>query len=478
MAANHLKDAISSDASEDNLEKVLSHVETIGAPSAARCQCAGCLLADCRDCRVCQDMVCFGGKGRLDEKCIRKVCRGIVFKPVNNFVKISKTFKRNLGISDELKKMIESSGAEDANSVAASLLKKKETSTISLIDSEPRSKRSPVSRTGYSPEFKRHVVEFGLSNRKSVASRKFNVPMSTVCEWVAKALKTRDGEFEADIVESTLFTDDCSTKPKESMMNMKQISVTSEDEKGLIVDLGCISADGNLTEIKNTKSSPVSIKYSRIDEETKLEIVAYGVEQKSWRVAAAKFDKPISSVAYWGRRAGYRFGKRRKLLEGVEQLREVTSATEAVQDKGYLNTQTNITTVTVDKSAEVSTGPMTIYQPITAPACTPGMILTKCKACDYYLATDETLNEHLVSAHLTVECLCNICGGESEDFFDHFKIHLENYQEKVVSPPMVTVKAELLEKADWNQNCVDMNKTIGVEVTVRNSVRNPFFSSS
>ena len=120
MAANYLKDTISSDAGEDNLEKVLSHVETIGPPSAARCQCAGCLLADCGDCRVCQDMVCFGGEGRLDDKCIRKVCRGIVYKPVNNFVKISKTFKRNLGISNELKKVIDSSGVADVKSVSAS----------------------------------------------------------------------------------------------------------------------------------------------------------------------------------------------------------------------------------------------------------------------------------------------------------------------------------------------------------------------
>ena len=132
MAANHLKDAISSDAGEDNLEKVLSHVETIGPPSAGRCQCAGCLLADCGDCRVCKDMVCFGGEGRLDEKCIMKVCRWIVLKPVNNFVKISKTFKRNFGISDELKKMIESSCAADVKSVTTSLLKKKETSTHNL----------------------------------------------------------------------------------------------------------------------------------------------------------------------------------------------------------------------------------------------------------------------------------------------------------------------------------------------------------
>merc|ERR1719318_2219808 len=39
------------------------------------CQCAGCLLADCGQCRFCQDRVCFGGEGKLgDQRCSRKVC--------------------------------------------------------------------------------------------------------------------------------------------------------------------------------------------------------------------------------------------------------------------------------------------------------------------------------------------------------------------------------------------------------------------
>merc|ERR1719318_426253 len=38
------------------------------------CQCAGCLLADCGQCRFCQDRVCFGGEGKLgDQRCSRKV---------------------------------------------------------------------------------------------------------------------------------------------------------------------------------------------------------------------------------------------------------------------------------------------------------------------------------------------------------------------------------------------------------------------
>ena len=49
----------------------------------------------------------------------------------------------------------------------------------------------------------------------------------------------------------------------------------------------------------------------------------------------------------------------------------------------------------------------------------------KCEACGKALAADETLDEHVVSVHLTIEGLCNICGEDSEDFVDHFKIHLK-----------------------------------------------------
>eukprot|EP00092_Neocalanus_flemingeri_P024229 GFUD01026278.1.p1 GENE.GFUD01026278.1~~GFUD01026278.1.p1 ORF type:complete len:1310 (+),score=409.24 GFUD01026278.1:104-4033(+) len=42
--------------------------------SPMRCQCAGCLLADCGQCRFCLDRVCFGGEGKLRQICSRKMC--------------------------------------------------------------------------------------------------------------------------------------------------------------------------------------------------------------------------------------------------------------------------------------------------------------------------------------------------------------------------------------------------------------------
>ena len=80
------------------------------------------------------------------------------------------------------------------------------------------------------------------------------------------------------------------------------------------------------------------------------------------------------------------------------------------------------------------------------------------------MACGETLPEHLVSVHLTTEGLCNICREDSLDFFEHFKIHLK----KSALPPMVVVKAELLENMDFNQTCV---KDDAIRL-----VRNPFFA--
>eukprot|EP00092_Neocalanus_flemingeri_P020833 GFUD01022571.1.p1 GENE.GFUD01022571.1~~GFUD01022571.1.p1 ORF type:complete len:854 (+),score=276.59 GFUD01022571.1:131-2692(+) len=42
--------------------------------SPMRCQCAGCLLADCGQCRFCLDRVCFGGEGKLRQICSRRMC--------------------------------------------------------------------------------------------------------------------------------------------------------------------------------------------------------------------------------------------------------------------------------------------------------------------------------------------------------------------------------------------------------------------
>ena len=102
-----------------------------------------------------------------------------------------------------------------------------------------------------------------------------------------------------------------------------------------------------------------------------------------------------------------------------------------------------------------------------------------CEACGTELASVETLPEHLVAIHLSIQGLCNICGEHSEDFLSHFKCHLKKSSEKVDSNPMVMIKAELLENSDFNQTYFDLNENIvKEEAKVGRLARNPFFSSS
>ena len=56
----------------------------------------------------------------------------------------------------------------------------------------------------------------------------------------------------------------------------------------------------------------------------------------------------------------------------------------------------------------------------------PLLMTPKCEVCHLTLAPDETWSEHVVSVHLTLEGLCNICGEDSFDFVNHFNVHLLN----------------------------------------------------
>ena len=69
----------------------------------------------------------------------------------------------------------------------------------------------------------------------------------------------------------------------------------------------------------------------------------------------------------------------------------------------------------------------------------------KCKACGHALDADESFAEHIVSVHLTVESSCNVCGEYSDDFIEHFKIHMEIRGGESESEPLVSIKRELFD---------------------------------
>jgi len=107
-------------------------------------------------------------------------------------------------------------------------------------------------------------------------------------------------------------------------------------------------------------------------------------------------------------------------------------------------------------------------------------LASNCNACGLDLAIDETLFEHQVSKHLTVEGTCDICGEDSEDFIEHFKIHTNRRQFNL---PIFN-KLENDEEA----MSVDENKNSKDTVDCENDeerpdgggswVANPFFSPS
>jgi len=308
----------------------------------------------------------------------------------------------------------------------------------------------------YTPKFRREVAEFGMKTKQVVVCRKFNVPPSTVAEWVMKALRTRDDKVENIRGEVTPMTGDRCNKEavvgSEFMGNLNRILVTFQEEESEIVDIARMSADDD--NVGRDDINRVKIKNSFYGEEVRLQpspgskqgrkcdIAGYGGQENSSSGDVAMLDKPVPALAY----------RVRNLLdEGDKQ-----SVVAAVQDDNV----------------------------VPGSGCTPGLETgRRCEACGAVLASDETLPEHLVSIHLTIEGLCDICGEDSEDFLEHFKIHQGKSNDYVAPSPMVTVKSELLENTDFNQSYLDMNmneNTVKGETKeeVGRFVRNPFFSSS
>ena len=62
----------------------------------------------------------------------------------------------------------------------------------------------------------------------------------------------------------------------------------------------------------------------------------------------------------------------------------------------------------------------------------------KCEVCCTIFSKDETFAEHVVSSHLTIEGLCDICGQDTDHFVDHFVTH----QYQAVAAPLDNDKEE------------------------------------
>ena len=137
----------------------------------------------------------------------------------------------------------------------------------------------------------------------------------------------------------------------------------------------------------------------------------------------------------------------------------------------------------INSSKYESGNPLTALQspPVGLSRSADGPDNDKCEACGAVLAADETLLEHVVSIHLTMEGLCDICGEDSKDFVDHFKIHLKGCKNPA-DLPMVLVKTEFIDKPDDNHNLINATAITAVktEVTDENDGRlvlNPFYIS-
>ena len=76
----------------------------------------------------------------------------------------------------------------------------------------------------------------------------------------------------------------------------------------------------------------------------------------------------------------------------------------------------------------------------------------KCEACGKPLAAYETLDEHVVSVHFTTEGLCTICGADSDDLIEHFKVHLKICNNVTELTTLDTIKKDDLD-VDDNLSC-------------------------
>jgi len=204
--------------------------------------------------------------------------------------------------------------------------------------------------------------------------------------------------------------------------------VSNQEGLGVIVDTAGLNVDiasdaENLEEERKTSSTPR--RY--YDEETKSSLVKYVMKKKNLSAAARKFSIPFSTVRLWARKAGIIVNKKNCLRTTDKKHEEADVDDDGLAAQGGSR---------CSSSSETKDPPM-------------------CKPCGYNLETDETLDEHIVSVHLTVEGLCDICGENSEDFLEHFQIHIGKLEDRYAEHPMVQIKIEMVNGLDYHMKIAE-----------------------
>ena len=110
-----------------------------------------------------------------------------------------------------------------------------------------------------------------------------------------------------------------------------------------------------------TAGKKLKFFYDKVDQKKKDKILKWGLKENSWRQAARKFAVPHTAVSFWAKQAGYKLTFLRK---------------------------------------------------------------KKCDVCDIPLEDDESMDEHIAVYHITVEGCCNVCGNNTEDVVNHFYDHM------------------------------------------------------
>jgi transposase-like protein len=282
-------------------------------------------------------------------------------------------------------------------------------------------------RRPYSKEFKAEVLEFSIGNTNIDTIRQFNIPESTLRDWIKKAEKTGEEVLES-VVDQTV---------QEQTMGARNPKV-----KG-------------------------SNKYKKVAKKDQVSIVEYGMKHNSWKLAGQEFGVSPHTLAFWGKKAGFkilsekpkvRYGnsfKHKVVNFGVEigwkgaaKHFGVSEKSVGIWAKEFGKLKINIEEETKNeilsfavknKSWKMAANRFGVSANTVAYwARKEGYKLPdrsieseECSVCDIKLEREVTLDEHVLAVHVTIEGRCDICGESSEVFIDQFKTHLKRF---VVNP--------------------------------------------